>query len=70
MTTSAPEKTDAERFRDRRLELGLTLEQVAQRAGCAYSTVIRFESGTREQERRRPAVDRIAAVLWPSEDSA
>lgn len=60
---TAPPTSDAQRFRDRRIELGLTLEQVARRADCSLSTVIRFESGRGPQSRRRPAVERIAEAL-------
>lgn len=64
MTTAAPPQVDiGDQLRRRRLELGLTLEQVARRADCAYSTVIRTENGRGPQVRQRPAVQRIARVL-------
>lgn len=72
MTTTAPELTDAERFRARRLELDLTLEEVARRADVALSTVIRLEQGRAPQgaaetplPRNRPAARKVRAILWP-----
>ena len=68
MTTAAPpQETVGELFRRRRLERGLTLEQVARDAGCAYSTLIRHELDQRGSI-RKGTVAAIARVLGLTDD--
>jgi transcriptional regulator with XRE-family HTH domain len=60
MSANAPEQVDARarrRLRELRTELGLTLQQVAERASIDVSTLSRLESG-----KRRLALDHIPAL--------
>jgi DNA-binding XRE family transcriptional regulator len=51
----------AAHLRERRFELGLTQEEVAQAAGTSHSAVSRLEKGTHIPQ--LPTLQRIAAVL-------
>lgn len=54
--------TIGERIKKRRLELGLTLEQVGKRLGVSKSAVAKWESGE-IQNLRRSRFDELAKVL-------
>jgi DNA-binding XRE family transcriptional regulator len=51
----------AAHLRERRFELGLTQEEVAQAAGTSHSAISRLEKGTHIPQ--LPTLQRIAAVL-------
>ncbi|MGN1030881.1 MAG: helix-turn-helix domain-containing protein [Butyricicoccaceae bacterium] len=52
----------SERIRQRRLELGLTLEQVGSRAGISKATVQRYECGN-IQNMRQDKIQKLADAL-------
>jgi len=55
-------RSRGERLRKRRMELGLTLEEVAEAVGVSKSTVLKWETGTIEDMRANKAVA-LAQVL-------
>lgn len=69
--------TFGEKLRDRRIKLGLTLEQVGEAVGVAKATILRYETGD-IQNVRHDKIAKLAAALhvapaylmgWDEEES-